>query len=208
MSLTVTVVIPTIAGRDHLRGLALRSVERQTRPADEIIVSHDTERTGAARTRNCALMEVTTDLVAWLDDDDELLPRHLEVLVGAFENDSEIDLAYPIPHMGGGAQDPTAVPVNGRLIRPWGIPFGPEQENHLKTSANFIPVTHVVRADLARKVGGFPIPNVDPDWPDEANEDWGMLLRLLKAGAKFVHVPEKTWIWNVHSGQTRGKGIL
>lgn len=205
MPLTVAVVVPTIPGREKLLSRALASVETQLRPADRVVVEHDDMRTGAARARNRALTLVDTDLVAWLDDDDELLPNHLKLLVELLEREPDVDLVYPVPRLDGG-RDPTAVEVvpGGQWVKPWGVPFGRLQERHLRERGSFIPMTHVVRTELVRRAGGFPIPGT-PEWPRPNVEDWGYLIRLLDAGARFRHLPFTTWVWHVHEAHTGGQ---
>jgi glycosyltransferase involved in cell wall biosynthesis len=95
-----SVIIPT-HNRPELLLRALRSVREQTRPATAIIIIDDAsepplalpeeyldERThiirheqpvGGAAARNSGLDAVTTAVVAFLDDDDEWLPRKMEI---------------------------------------------------------------------------------------------------------------------------------
>lgn len=182
---------------------AIRSISAQTRPPEELVVEHDLGRTGAAQTRNRALARVNTDVVMWLDDDDELMPNHVEVLAGELERRRHVDLVYPTPRVVGGA-DPTAVSVDGVWRLPWGVRFGPEQERHLRRMGSFIPITHAVRTHVVRRARGFPIPNT-PEWPRPEVEDWGYLIRLLDAGARFHHVNVPTWVWHIHDAHTGGR---
>jgi hypothetical protein len=94
-----SVIIPTY-NRAPFIGRALESVLRQTQPGDEIIVvddgsSDDTPRVleefgariaiiraargGAGRARNLGLERAHNELVAFLDSDDEWLPRKLDI---------------------------------------------------------------------------------------------------------------------------------
>jgi glycosyltransferase involved in cell wall biosynthesis len=197
VTLTVTVGIPSIPGREEMLARALESVAVQTRQVDQVIVDVDVDRTGAAHTRNRILDHCDTDLIAWLDDDDLLLPRHVERLARVLERVPDFDLVYPIPHIPEG-RDPTATSVNGIWQLPWRVPFGAEQETHLREQGSFIPITHMVRTEKVREAGGFPIPGT-PEWPRENVEDWGYLIRLLDAGAHFFHLPVKTWQWTIHT---------
>lgn len=202
--LSVAVVIPTIAGREKLLERALLSVRTQRRKPDQLVVEHDVERTGAAPTRNRAVDKVKTDVIAWLDDDDTLQPNHLMANMRVLERDPKISLVYPVPRMVGG-RDPTATSVQGEWVLPWGVRFGPEQAEHLRRFGNFIPMTHLVRTEAVRAVGGFPIPGT-PEWPRPDVEDWGYILRLLEAGYAFEHLDQKTWNWHVHAAHTGGRG--
>jgi glycosyltransferase involved in cell wall biosynthesis len=197
----VTVCVATIPGRERLLKRALLSVDRQHLTPDAVLVELDRNRTGAAATRNRMLATVDTEWIAWLDDDDQFLSNHLAVLMDAAEG---ADLVYPTPRMVTG-RDPTAVAVNGRWQLPWGVPFGPEQEQHLRTQGSFIPVTHLVRTETALKAGGFPEGRTLPDGRYQG-EDERYLIALLDAGARFRHVNEETWLWfGSHGSNTAGK---
>jgi glycosyltransferase involved in cell wall biosynthesis len=204
--LTVAVVIPTIPGRETALQRALDSVHAQRRKPDQIVVERDSLRTGAAQSRNRAMRRVTADVVAWLDDDDEFLPNHLIACMRVLERDSSVDLVYPRPRMIGGP-DPTAVSHQGRLVLPWGLRFGPEQEAHLRNRGSFIPMTHLVRTETVRKADGFPEGFTLPDGRYRG-EDEAYLIRMLDAGARFEHLDAKTWRWHAHPRtSTAGRGL-
>lgn len=182
----ITLIIPTINGREGLLARALATVEAQTLPPSRVIVERDTERQGAATTRNHALSKVDTDWVAFLDDDDELYPHHLKTLARHVKL-STVDVVYPGYDVAGGPD-----PVNC-----FNIPF----DGSLLQQRNFIPVTTLCRTSKVRDVGGFQ------DYPDENGdpcEDWGLWLAMHADGAKFAHVPVKTWRWNLVGG-TKGR---
>lgn len=208
--LTVTVVIPTIPGREEMLGKALASVRAQTRRPDQVVVERDSLRTGADQARNRALERVTTDVIAWLDDDDQLRQNHIKACMRVLENSPDKpDLVYPVPAVVGG-QDPTAVSVQGQWVLPWGVRFGPEQEAHLRRYGSFIPMTHLVKTELVRRIGGFqPGRDVTTEGIGRRyrGEDEDYLVRLLDAGARFEHLDAKTWTWHVHNGNTGGKGL-
>jgi hypothetical protein len=207
----VTVAIPSIPGREQLLARALESVAAQTTAPRRILVHTDTERHGAAWTRNRLLRQVRTGWVAWLDDDDELLPDHLEVLIqGA--NDSQADLIYSNPEVVG-APDPLAVcDDDGNVVQsPVDVPFGPAQERWLRERGNFIPCPVMVRTALLKQVGGYPEPHSVPV-PTGNNsggcEDFLVLLKLLDAGVRFHHVlGVRTWRYHVWGGNVGGRGI-
>lgn len=170
---------------------AVRSVEAQTRPPTNVIIELDESGAGACATRNRGLSKVTTEWVAFLDDDDELLPNHLEDL-GNVAAVTGADLVYP-------RWEGANVNLFNGLI---GYAFDARLREHIR-SANFIPITTLVRTKLLHDVGGFsPHPDTSPTNPCE---DWGAWLKLLDAGAKFVHYPEVTWRWNGHGGHTSGR---
>lgn len=197
---TVTVVIPTIPGREKYLERAVESVRKQQRPADDLIVEKDVFRTGAAATRNRALKRVETDYVAFLDDDDYLYPNHLRVLMQASDNHNA-DVFYPIPDFKN-MKDPTAVFVDGRLRKPWGLEWSRDHEVHMLYRGNFIPVTVLAKTHSVRIAKGFPTPDVWGDRP----EDWGLFRNMLKNGAVFRHVPKMTWCYVGHDKHTKGLG--
>ena len=200
----VTVVMPTIEGREALRERALASVRAQTvLPADTIVVVDDQLR-GAAWARNQGLARVRTRWVAWLDDDDELFPQHLEaLLVGQGVSGADLVYSYPefvgVDEHGRPARDPLAVSQDGVWVKPFGVPFGPEQENHLRYQGNFIPVTYLADAAKVRAAGGFP-----PSGGKGMEEDYQLLINLLNDGATFHHVAEITWRYHFHDANTGG----
>lgn len=205
--LTVTVVIPTIPGREDLLERARLSALTQTRLPDRIVVERDSERTGAHAARNRALARVETDVVAWLDDDDTLRPNHLKACMRVLEQSPfDPDLVYPRPRMIGGA-DPTAVTHQGVFpTSPWGLRFTPEFAAHIRHVGSFIPMTHLVRTDHVRAVGGFR-PGYTLDSGRYRGEDEDYLIRLLDHGTVFEHLDAVTWNWHVHAGHTAGRGV-
>lgn len=205
--LTVAVVIPTIPGREELLDRALVSARTQRRKPDQIVVERDSERTGAWASRNRALERVTADVVAWLDDDDTLRPNHLMACMRVLEQSPwRPDLVYPRPRMIGGA-DPTALTHQGRFpVSPWGLRWTPEHAAHLREHGSFIPMTHLVRTDLVRQIGGFR-PGYDVGGRYRG-EDEDYLIRLMdEAGAIFEHLDAITWNWHVHASHTAGRGV-
>ena len=194
MRLTVAVCVATLPSRARSLERALASVRAQTRQPDEVVVVADEGGDGAAVTRNRAWRAATKDVIAWLDDDDEFLPRHLELCMGPLEAGSA-DMVYswmerPTWH----AKEPLAVPVGGRLVHPLGVPFGPEQRAHLRHHS-FSSSTILVRRVWLERVGGYPTGNILRT-RYYGHDDWGVARRLAESGARIVHVPVRTWVYN------------
>lgn len=198
---TVGVAIPAIPPRRHLLADAIESVLGQTLPPSAIAVVFDEQRAGAAATRNRAWRSLDTDWIAFLDDDDTLHPNHLRALLMHAET-TGADFLYPWFDIDGGT-DPLACPVDGELVSPFGVPFGDEQAAYVCDVGNFVPVTTLVRRSLLEDVGGFPQPASD-DWPHPTAEDWGLLIAVIRSGAKVAHLPERTWTWRHHGANTSG----
>lgn len=191
MSLTpgVTAVVPVHLPRlrTGIFNRAMESVAWQVRPVDAISIAVDTEHDGAAVTRNRALAGVTTRWSAFLDSDDQWRPNHIGSLL-AHAEETGADLVYPW----------FTVPEG------WD-PFpqfeGQEFSARALETQNYIPVTVLVRTELIRSTGGFL-----PKGPKENPcEDWGAWNALVAAGAKIVHLNQRTWYW--HWGDnTSGRG--
>jgi glycosyltransferase involved in cell wall biosynthesis len=179
----ITVVVCAIPIRGEMLPRALASASVQTFKPAAITVSYDLERHGAAINRQRALAMVQTEWTAFLDDDDWFYPNHLERLV-ACQHESGADLVFPWFDVVGGID-----------------PF-PQHEgrSYDVNDPHQFPITYLVRTDLVREVGGFaeiPEGAVHPDGM-RAGEDWDLQLRLGAAGAKIVHLPERTWAWRHH----------
>lgn len=182
----VTVVTPTVPARATLLDEAEESVARQTVLPRLHLVSADLAGEGAAATRNRALADVDTRWVAFLDDDDLLLPGHLAALLRHAEL-TGADVVYPWFEW----------EENGRPGRDPLVGFRDAFDPDRLRRESYIPVTTLVRTELASAVGGFPVAG-------PIHEDWGFLLRLLDVGASFAHLPQKTWVWRHHGGNTGG----
>lgn len=168
---------------------AIDSAMRQTLEADAIIVSVDTERRGAAQCRQNGFEMVRTPFVAWLDDDDELNPEHLEVLKAEMLR-TMADVVYPWFDVVGGTD-----PFPMHEGKPW------NNDEPIQ-----FPITYLARTDVIRKAGGWIAVEEGEFHPDgnRAGEDWRLELNLVKIGAKIVHLPQRTWKWFHNSGNSSG----
>lgn len=181
---TVSVVIPSIPPRARLLIRALASVAAQTRQPDEIVTVIDHQARGAARTRQHGLETATSEWVAFLDDDDELLPIHLERLLAHAET-TGADMVFPWFHVVGG-------------LDPFPQHFGREWDPAEPTQTT---ITFLVRRQAALNVGGFLEADDQPDTDPEGHrigEDFRFVCRLAEKH-RIVHYPERTWRWH-HTG--------
>ena len=190
-----TAVIPTHLARcKTLLPRALESVSLQTHPVDVVTIATDLHREGAGPTRNRALQTVRTDWVAFLDSDDEWETFHVEELMRWAAN-TGADVVYPecmVVHAELGA-----IPRTHPAWDEWGRP-GKLFDAELLRKKSYIPVTSLVRADLARQCSFVP--------PGGSHyDDWGFYLDLLNLGAKFVHLPMITWTWHHGPHNTSGQ---
>lgn len=197
--MTVSVCIPHLPYRGDMLLEAMASITLQTQPPDEVMIASDVTREGASATRNRALRMASSEFVAFLDDDDWFLPNHLEFLHNYIVHD-DADLAYSWFEVPNGF-DPFR--VDG--VSPEGHVFDDRlRDCIINHESNFIPITVMARRELMMDLGGFPLPESDR-WVSPDNEDWGMWKDMLNAGAKFVHVPVRTWVWNWHGKNTTGR---
>jgi glycosyltransferase involved in cell wall biosynthesis len=181
----ITVCIATIPPRASQLRRALASVAVQTLQPAAIVVEYDHEHRGAAWTKNAAARRASTPWLAFLDDDDQFMPHHLETLHKAarvsYALATPADVVYSIPEV---PQSPTKRDPNGR----YGVPFDPDELRR----RSYIQTTSLIRADLFHEAGGFQL----PPKPECPYDDWGLWLAMLDLGARFLHVPEVTFVWN------------
>ena len=194
----VTVVIP-VHDRAEMLARALRSIQAQTvRPADVVVVddvSSDASpdvalahgatlvrmavNGGSGRARNAGIERATASWVAFLDSDDEWLPRHLELLVAAA--DGEAVVTAP------------SITTTGRVMgNPWRRPVR-LSPRRLLVPGNIITTSGtMVRRDLLDRVGGFrPLPRA---------QDLDLWLRLIEKGPGIA-LPVPTVLYHVHETQ-------
>lgn len=189
---SVTVVIPHIPTRVVELQRALASVWAQTYQPDSVVVVTDVYKSGSAATRNRGMYHISTNWIAFLDDDDELLPNHLETLM-KHAADSRASVIYS------GCRVLDANGVELPQQDEWGR-FGREFDPDLLRERSYIPVTSLVNGYVANRTFFGPPTGLVSDY-----DDWGFYLRALDAGATFLHVPEVTWIWHHHGGNTSGR---
>lgn len=190
----VSVCIPTIPPRAHLLRRAVGSVYRQTMQPTVVHIALDTERLGAPANRTRALAMATTEWVAFLDDDDEFEPQHLQRCL-QHAADTGADVVYPWFTVVGGTD-------------PLGWEGRPFDAAALRRGPNYIPITVLVRRELAMATGGFvdsrDKARIGSTTPWATCEDWAFWLALLDLGATFSHLPERTWKWHHHGSNTSG----
>lgn len=184
----ITVAVPTIAPRKLLLAEALNSIYEQTiRPLPQIVVSEDRDKIGAAANRQRCLDWVHSEWVAFLDDDDLLMPNHLEDLYN-HAMDTDADYVFSHYEMLGGT-DP--------MPQSFGVPW---DNDHPRQTT----ITVLVRTELAQSVG-FTSPEVGQLIDGlTMGEDYRFTLDCMNAGAKIVHLPKKTWYWRHWEHNTSG----
>jgi glycosyltransferase involved in cell wall biosynthesis len=134
--------------------------------------------------KNVGVESSIGEYIAYIDDDCEWYPNHLQILVDAIEADKKnIDAVYCDFEL----VDPSGVNPVQRGIA---MDFDPQflfRRNYIDTN-NVLHKTH-----LAFAVGGF-----DQSLPKFI--DWNMWVRMVKWGAKFVRVPVIATKYKYHEG--------
>jgi len=193
---SVSIIIASIPPRFKERRRAINSAIMQTMKPANILVGIDYSRKGAAAMRDSLIKAVDTKYVCILDDDDWLLPNHVETLYRAAEN-TGADLVYPWHKVSrGDAWD-------SFLIKWKGVQWN-------NNNPHQVPVTWIAKTESIRKVGGFSSDfNLFSDEIDEQGarigEDYLLIKKFVNNNMKIVHINEDTWVWNVDSNSTQGR---
>lgn len=195
MTLDIGVVIPAHPARiaNGMVDRAVRSVWAQKLPAAELHVAVDRGGEGAWGTRDRGLRAVRAEWTAFLDSDDELMPHHLRALaLYAQRTGADYAYSYYLVRDPLGRDRPDVDPLGH-----FGKTFDPNDP--IQTT-----ITMLVRTELAQAVG-FHAPPADAEVGGQRyGEDYQFTLECVKAGATIVHLPQRTWWWNHHLGNTSG----
>jgi len=188
----ISVIIPTHPGRSwELLGRAVKSVHDQILQPREVIIPQDVDHEGAGATRSRGLFAANGVYTAFLDSDDEFLPHHLSTLHSVMSVDPDIIMAFTW-FEAVGMPDP---------LGHFGLPFDPAHPHHTT-------VTTMVQTEVAWSVGGFPSGG-EGSTAACLNDDWIFLLKMceyaVKYNKKIVHIPQRTWRYHGHQGNTSGK---
>lgn len=182
----VTVVIPTIPPRARMLGRAIATVARQTAPATTIVVEQDLDGAGAWTTRNRGALHSRSTWTAFLDDDDELLPHHLDRLL-ELADDTGAGLVWGWFEVIGGRD-----PFPQHRGRPFDL-----------AAPHIVPITYLVRTEILFaaivETGGFLGDTVGA-WD---NQDQPVFEAMARLGGTAC-TADITWLWNHHGANTSG----
>lgn len=176
----ITVITPSLIDRAEKLAECRQSVLAQTYPVYDHLVMTDKDLKGPAWTRNQLALMVETEWIAFLDDDDLLLPNHFE-LHKEYQHTADVIFSW------------------GEAIHPDGgrsLFDSHYNEESILSGHNTIPVTATVRTSKFREVNGFP--------ENERFEDWGLWKRLILAKARFQGIEEITWHYRIFPENRNG----
>ena len=181
----VTIVIPTLSIRGAKLSRAVGSVLQQTHPVASVAVAVDHDHDGAWSTRNRAVAMAQTEWVGFLDDDDELLPFHVESLL-ALAAREQADMVWGWFHV-----------ITVRGPTPEADPFPMHRgRQYDPNDPHIIPITYLVKRELLQaavaNMGGFK--------PDEIgawdNQDMPVIQEMCRLGGKLAATATHTWLWH------------
>jgi hypothetical protein len=172
-SALITLVTASLPKRAAMLREMLVSVEAQVLLPDRHLI--DVSVGPVVPKLNGMLSLVDEGWVVQVDDDDLLYPQHVEVLAANLR----ADVVWTWCDVVGRSWSPNEEYQEGKL--------------HFK---NYIPSNCAIRADVLRAVGG----HVAVGLPD--HHDWNLMRRLERAGASFLCVPEVTWQYRFHGGNS------
>ncbi len=212
----VSVVIPTY-NRVELVGRAVHSVLSQTYSDLEIIIvddassdntqdrieavqqadcrvrylRHDSNR-GAQAARNTGIQAAKGEYVAFLDSDNEWLPRKLERQIALFSHETHVLGAVYCGYR--------KVSSNGRVLNE----YVPRHRGSIyrKTLSEWLTDTStlIVRKDVLVRIHGF-------DENVRAYQEWDLCIRLAR-DCEFDFVPECLTLYHEHTLPTISKDLL
>lgn len=193
----VAIVIPSIPSRSELLARAISSIEKQKIPSwikISTFVHVDKEQSGAWNSRNAAIdlaINENPDWVLFLDDDDELYPNAVHLLV-TLANQFDVDIAWGWFDVIGGTD-----PFPDSRGRQFNI-----EDPHI------VPIVYLVKASILFKchieMNGAFKPNNDIILGEWQQQDLPIFKQMITAGAKSKAISEKVWIWHHHGQNTSG----
>lgn len=200
----LSVTIPYYRGSAVVKS-AVSSVCEQTFPAYEIVICDDgspddlcsalgelrsrvvivrKENGGIASAMNAAATAASGEFVVQLDQDDVLMPVHLERIAHLIERDPELDVV---------ATD-ARIEYDGREVTRLSAvqPFRYERQRTGILESCFFMWPAIRRATLLA-VGGY-------DDSFTVMQDWECFTRLIFAGARVGYVDEASYCWRLTPG--------
>jgi glycosyltransferase involved in cell wall biosynthesis len=193
----VTVCTATIPTRVELLERAIRSVTNQTLKVQEHSIKLDLDKLGQPAVLDQIIQEAKTKYVAILDDDDELLPNHIQLL---YKKIIETDADLVFPHF-----RYSNLSDAGHLEMFRGLPWD-------NNNPHQVPVTWIAKRQSILDVGGFSgdfdVLSYEVDnQGNRIGNDFNLVKKLAKANKHITNISEITWIYHVGHPSTLGMPI-
>lgn len=151
-----------------------------------IQVVRNVKNQGIANATNAALAIAKGDFVAFLDNDDELVPEALEICVKEINNHATIDILY---------SDEDKIAANGSYEEPF---YKPDWSPHLLREVMYIGHLLVVRRSLIEQNGGL-------DARYDGVQDFELALRLSEKARTIHHIRRILYHWRRIPGSVADK---
>jgi hypothetical protein len=169
---SLTLVTATLPERANLLREMFNTVLGQTvQPACHVVMRD--HGAGFVDTVNRAVAMVDTEFFCLVDDDDLLRAHHVETLSKAV--DESVDIVWTWCEVEGRDWNPNQSYAPGKL-----------------QTRNYIPSNMAMRTSLWRNLDGYREGHGHPDWD--------LLKRAETLGARFLNIPEVTWVYRFHGG--------
>jgi hypothetical protein len=185
----ITVITPSIPERRRLLAQAMESVQVQISPFDAHLIRVQQPPKDVlslvhiSSQLNALLSAVDTEWVAPLCDDDVYLPDHVEKIQPYLKPDADVVYSWARDEYDENRVDLSEVP--------------PDKVAFLLGQRNFIRSTITIRTEVLRRIGGWAHEYREGKFGGTGAEfeDWDLLIRLARAGARFRCAPFETWIY-------------
>jgi glycosyltransferase involved in cell wall biosynthesis len=193
----VTVCTATIPTRVDLLERASKSVQNQTLKVKDHSIKLDSEKLGQPLILDQIIKKAKTKYVAILDDDDELLPNHIELLYKKII-ETEADLVFP--HF-----KYSNLSDAGHLEKFRGLPWD-------NNNPHQVPITWIAKRETILEVGGFSgdfdVLSYEVDnQGNRIGNDFNLIKKLVEANKQITNISEITWIYHVGHPSTLGMPI-
>jgi len=190
----VTICTAHIPPRGPHLSRAVMSIASQTVLPKEHLISVDYNKIGQPANLDKCVWSAKSKYVAILDDDDEMLPDHLELIYDYIES-TGADLVYPWFKF--------ETSGNAGHLEEFAFKEWKNEEFHT------IPITWIAKTDVIKAVGGFsngfdPCSfNVD-EKGFRIGSDRNITRNIINAGYIIKHLPKVTWIYHDRHQRTLG----
>jgi hypothetical protein len=140
---------------------------------------------------NLGFAHIDTEIMAYINSDDVLLPGALAVVGEFFNKHPDVDVVYG---------DRLIIDELGKEIGAWRLP---RHDSEVLSWADYIPQeTLFWRTSAWKRAGGY----IDEKFRFAL--DWDLLLRLRDSGSKFWHLPRFLGAFRVHVQSKTSQQVL